>query len=345
MATMVDVPVFNRLAPSLHNEVGFHLNNDLGNDRWSNGSDQWEIHLHGPRVTNWRLGRYIEFLFYETDDQAKLFRSKIRPDVEKWVGKETKGCPPSMIKTKMNAMGCLARCEARLYDISITLTKDWIKEARDFLEVKLKELNKKQVASALPGPGATSGGPVAYPGDPDADLPDPAPPLLAPSLAPATPAPPFPAPAPPRLALSPTPATPTPLFPTRPRLCWPRRLPLQPQRCPSRPRRHLCRPRRRPSRPRRRPSRPRRRLCWPVRRPSRPVAARPGPSPPVRRPSWPRAARPGPSRPVRRPSRPVAARPGPSPPVAARPGPSPPVRRPSRPRAARPGTCAARPGP
>ncbi|CAI5965323.1 unnamed protein product [Closterium sp. NIES-65] len=39
------------------------------------------------------------------------------------------------------------RCEARLYGFSITLTKDWIKDARDYLKVKLKDLNDEQVAS------------------------------------------------------------------------------------------------------------------------------------------------------------------------------------------------------
>ncbi|CAI5997145.1 unnamed protein product [Closterium sp. NIES-65] len=38
------------------------------------------------------------------------------------------------------------RCEARLYGFSITLTKDWIKDARDYLKVKLKDLNDEQVA-------------------------------------------------------------------------------------------------------------------------------------------------------------------------------------------------------
>ncbi|CAI5988752.1 unnamed protein product [Closterium sp. NIES-65] len=43
-----DVPVADRLAPSLHDEVGFHMSNNLGNDGWSCSSDEWQIHLHGP---------------------------------------------------------------------------------------------------------------------------------------------------------------------------------------------------------------------------------------------------------------------------------------------------------
>ncbi|CAI5964726.1 unnamed protein product [Closterium sp. NIES-64] len=31
-----------------------------GNAGWSCSCDEWQIHLHGPRVTEWRLGRYIE---------------------------------------------------------------------------------------------------------------------------------------------------------------------------------------------------------------------------------------------------------------------------------------------
>ncbi|CAI5472056.1 unnamed protein product [Closterium sp. Yama58-4] len=134
MAMMAENEVPPRERLKVHDEVGFMLGNDKG-DLWANVADPWDIHLHGPRVTRWRVIQYIRYLFNETNEQAEKLRKKIRPNKKIYFGKYARASTPFVIKAKMNALGCLGRIEARLYGYSISSTKDWIKEAREFLKL------------------------------------------------------------------------------------------------------------------------------------------------------------------------------------------------------------------
>ncbi|CAI7913971.1 unnamed protein product [Closterium sp. NIES-54] len=145
MATLAETEFPPKERLKVHDEVGFMLGNDEG-QHWANVMDPWDIHLHGPRVSRLRVFQYIRYLFNETDVPAQTLLLKIRPNKKVYFGKYARASTPFVIKAKMNELGCLGRIKARLYSYSITSTKEWIKESREFLEVKLIELNDKQVA-------------------------------------------------------------------------------------------------------------------------------------------------------------------------------------------------------
>ncbi|CAI5936027.1 unnamed protein product [Closterium sp. NIES-64] len=139
MAQLLDVPDEERLDPGNPDEIGIFLGDNRG-QAWD-GVAKNESHLHGPKLTLWRLCRFMEYLFNETEDQAK----KMREGRQMHAGKVPKACTPSMLKAKMNAMSCLGEIEGRLFSYSPSRVTDMTREARGLLRIKLANLSNKQI--------------------------------------------------------------------------------------------------------------------------------------------------------------------------------------------------------
>ncbi|CAI5486707.1 unnamed protein product [Closterium sp. Naga37s-1] len=120
-------------------EVGRYMGDDLKLS-WDSVDDS-EQHLHGPRVTGWRIIRYLEYLFNETPAQAKALKG----DAPVVAGREPKPSTPKMIKARMNAIGCLGKCESALYDYPLSQMQDKVAQGRAFMRVKLVNLNEEQI--------------------------------------------------------------------------------------------------------------------------------------------------------------------------------------------------------
>ncbi|CAI5462426.1 unnamed protein product [Closterium sp. Yama58-4] len=135
-----EVPAAERLDPLNPDEVGSHLGNDKKAE-WST-VDLDEVYLHGPRVTGWRIQRFLRYMAEETPAQAEMMRR----GEEVVAGKEPIPSTPSMMKAKMSALGFLGRLEARLYDYPKAQADEYISESREYMKLKLKQLHDKQVA-------------------------------------------------------------------------------------------------------------------------------------------------------------------------------------------------------
>ncbi|CAI5470526.1 unnamed protein product [Closterium sp. Yama58-4] len=135
-----EVPAAERLDPLNPDEVGSHLGNDKKAE-WST-VDLDEVYLHGPRVTGWRIQRFLRYMAEETPAQAEMMRRVV-------AGKEPIPSTPSMMKAKMSALGFLGRLEARLYDYPKAQADEYIGESREYMKLKLKQLHDKQVMIQL----------------------------------------------------------------------------------------------------------------------------------------------------------------------------------------------------
>ncbi|CAI5457668.1 unnamed protein product [Closterium sp. Yama58-4] len=138
-----EVPAEERLNPLAPDEVGIHLGNDKKAE-WST-VDLDQVYLHGPRVTGWRIQRFLRYMAEETPAQAEMMRR----GEEVVAGKEPIPSTPSMMKAKMSALGFLGRLEARLYDYPKAQANEYIGEAREYMKLKLKQLHDKQVMIQL----------------------------------------------------------------------------------------------------------------------------------------------------------------------------------------------------
>ncbi|CAI5462516.1 unnamed protein product [Closterium sp. Yama58-4] len=128
-----------KIDPDNPDEVGRYMGDDAKLS-WESVDDSVQ-HLHGPRVIGWRIIRYLEYLFHETPEQARTLKG----DASIVAGREPKPSTPKMIKAKMNAIGCLGRCESALYDYPLTKMQDKVAEGRTFMRVKLVNLNEEQI--------------------------------------------------------------------------------------------------------------------------------------------------------------------------------------------------------
>ncbi|CAI5478480.1 unnamed protein product [Closterium sp. Yama58-4] len=123
-----EVPAAERLDPLNPDEVGSHLGNDKKAE-WST-VDLDEVYLHGPRVTGWRIQRFLRYMAEETPAQAEMMRR----GEEVVAGKEPIPSTPSMMKAKMSALGFLGRLEARLYDYPKAQADEYIGESREYMK-------------------------------------------------------------------------------------------------------------------------------------------------------------------------------------------------------------------
>ncbi|CAI5468206.1 unnamed protein product [Closterium sp. Yama58-4] len=140
MTLLADViPESEKIDPDYPDEVGRYMGDDARLS-WESVDDSVQ-HLHGPRVTGRRIMRYLEYLFNETPEQARTLKG----DAPVVAGREPKPSTPKMIKAKMNAIGCLGRCESALYDYPLTKMQDKVAEGRAFMRVKLVNLNEEQI--------------------------------------------------------------------------------------------------------------------------------------------------------------------------------------------------------
>ncbi|CAI5514522.1 unnamed protein product [Closterium sp. Naga37s-1] len=140
MTLLTDViPESEKIDLANPDEVGRYMGDDAKLS-WDSVDDS-EQHLHGPRVTGWRIIRYLEYLFNETPAQAITLKG----DAPVVAGREPKPSTPKMIKARMNAIGCLGRCESALYDYPLTQMQDKVAQGRAFMRVKLVNLNEEQI--------------------------------------------------------------------------------------------------------------------------------------------------------------------------------------------------------
>ncbi|CAI5997858.1 unnamed protein product [Closterium sp. NIES-64] len=119
-------------------EIGREIGDDMG-PRWREALRN-EEHLHGPKITKWRLRAYVEYTSTETDQQtASLDTGRTRV-----AGRKAKKSTPPMMLARLTAMTCFCRVEAILFDEPLTKPLDDITEARQLLAVKLRQLHDFQ---------------------------------------------------------------------------------------------------------------------------------------------------------------------------------------------------------
>ncbi|CAI5959397.1 unnamed protein product [Closterium sp. NIES-65] len=119
-------------------EIGREIGDDMG-PRWREALRN-EEHLHGPKITKWRLRAYVEYMSTETDQQvASLDTGRTRV-----AGRKAKKSTPPMMLARLTALTCFCRVEAILFDEPLTKPLDDITEARQLLAVKLRQLHDFQ---------------------------------------------------------------------------------------------------------------------------------------------------------------------------------------------------------
>ncbi|CAI5984055.1 unnamed protein product [Closterium sp. NIES-65] len=119
-------------------EIGREIGDDMG-PRWREALRN-EEHLHGPKITKWRLRAYVEYMSTETDQQAASLdtgRSRV-------AGRKAKKSTPPMMLARLTALTCFCRVEAILFDEPLTKPLDDITKARQLLAVKLRQLHDFQ---------------------------------------------------------------------------------------------------------------------------------------------------------------------------------------------------------
>ncbi|CAI5934463.1 unnamed protein product [Closterium sp. NIES-65] len=119
-------------------EIGREIGDDMG-PRWREALRN-EEHLHGPKITKWRLRAYVEYMSTETGQQA----ASLDTGRTRVAGRKAKKSTPPMMLARLTALTCFCRVEAILFNEPLTKPLDDITEARQLLAVKLRQLHDFQ---------------------------------------------------------------------------------------------------------------------------------------------------------------------------------------------------------